>query len=128
MPKYNEIREVANNSTYESTFNRTKAISLSALDAANLINLANDLNGEEALEDVSLMLFDLQDETMRGMALESLLKFYANVRLLTKAINKSIKIWFLMIEILIVLGSLYASYLATRTSNSDKFFYDKWRT
>lgn len=30
-----------------------------------------------------------------------------------------------MIEILIVLGSLYASYLATRTSNSDKFFYDK---
>lgn len=92
MPKYNEIREVANNSTYESTFNRTKAISLSALDAANLINLANDLNGEEALEDVSLMLFDLQDETMRGMALESLLKFYANVRLLTKAINKSIKI------------------------------------
>lgn len=30
-----------------------------------------------------------------------------------------------MLEILIVLGSLYASYLATRTSKSDKFFYDK---
>lgn len=29
-----------------------------------------------------------------------------------------------MIEILIVLGSLYVSYLATRTSKSEKFFYD----
>lgn len=28
-----------------------------------------------------------------------------------------------MIEILIVLGSLYASYLVTRTSNSEPFFY-----
>lgn len=94
MPKYNEIREVANNSTYQSTSSRTKAISLSVSDANNILNLANDLNGEEALEDVSLMLFDLEDETMRGMALESILKFYANVRLLTKAINRSIKIWF----------------------------------
>lgn len=29
-----------------------------------------------------------------------------------------------MIEILIVLGSLYASYLVTRTSKSEKFFYE----
>lgn len=30
-----------------------------------------------------------------------------------------------MIEILIVLGSLYAGYLVTRTSSSEGFFYDK---
>lgn len=31
-----------------------------------------------------------------------------------------------MIEILIVLGSLYASYLVTRTSNSEPFFYNDY--
>lgn len=31
-----------------------------------------------------------------------------------------------MIEILIVLGSLYLGYLAIRTSNSEKFFYDDY--
>ena len=92
MPRTNEIREIANNSNYQSTSNRTKAISLSVYDAANIIDLANDLHGEEALEDVSLMLFDLEDENMRGMALESILKFYVNVRILTKAIHRSIKI------------------------------------
>ena len=92
MPRTNEIREIANNSNYQSTSNRTKAISLSVYDAANIIDLANDLQGEEALEDISLMLFDLEDENMRGMALESILKFYANVRILTKAIHRSIKI------------------------------------
>ena len=126
MPRTNEIREIANNSNYQSTSNRTKAISLSVYDAANIIDLANDLHGEEALEDISLMLFDLEDENMRGMALESILKFYANVRILTKAIHRSIKIWFPMIEILIVLGSLYASYLVTRTSKSEPFFYDNY--
>ena len=93
MPNFDEIREVANNSTYQSTSGRTTAIALSVSDANNILTLANDLNGEEALEDVSLMLFDLNDEAMRGMALESILKFYANVRLLTKAINRIIKIW-----------------------------------
>ena len=92
MPRTNEIREVANNSTYESTFNRTKAISLSVYDASNIIDLANDLKAEEALEDISLMLLNTNDEQMKGMALESLLKFYANVRVLTRAIKNSIKI------------------------------------
>ena len=109
-----------------STSNRTKAISLSVYDAANIIDLANNLQGEEALEDISLMLFDLEDENMRGMALESILKFYANVRILTKAIHRSIKIWLPMIEILIVLGSLYASYLVIRTSKSEPFFYNNY--
>lgn len=31
-----------------------------------------------------------------------------------------------MIEILIVLGSLYASYLATRTSKYEPFFYNDY--
>ena len=91
MPRINEIREVANNSTYKSTSNRTKAISLSVYDASNIVDLANDLHGEEALEDISLMLFDTSDEQMRGIALESILKFYANVRVLTKAINRTIQ-------------------------------------
>ena len=75
-----------------STSNRTKAISLSVLDASNIVDLANDLQGEEALEDLSLMLFDTTDEQMRGMALESILKFYANVRTLTKTINRTLKL------------------------------------
>lgn len=91
MPKYNEIREVANNSTYQSTFNRATTISLSVFDASNIVCLANDLHGEEALENISLMLFDSSDEQMRGLALESILKFYASVRLLTKSINEAIK-------------------------------------
>ena len=92
MPKFNEIREVANNSTYKSTSNRTKAISLSVSEASNIIDLANGLKGEEALEDISLMLFDTSDEQMRGMALESVLKFYANARVLTKVINRTLKL------------------------------------
>lgn len=75
-----------------STSNRTKAIYLSFLDASNIVDLANDLQGEEALEDLSLMLFDTEDEQMRGMALESILKFYANVRTLTKTINRTLKL------------------------------------
>lgn len=75
-----------------STSNRTKAISLSVYDALNIVNLANDLDGEEALEDISLMLFDLSDEQMRGIALESILKFYGNVRILTKTINRALKL------------------------------------
>ena len=31
-----------------------------------------------------------------------------------------------MIEIILVLGSLYASYLATRTSKSEPFFYNDY--
>ena len=31
-----------------------------------------------------------------------------------------------MIEILIVLGSLYLGYLATRTSKSEPFFYEDY--
>lgn len=91
MPKYNEIGAIANNSNYQSTSNRTKAISLSLFDASNIIDLANDLHGEEAIEDVSLMLSDINDEQMRGIALESILKFYANARILTKAINNALK-------------------------------------
>ena len=90
MPKYNEIRANANNSNIPSTSNRTKAISMSVYDASYIVDLANDLHGEEALEDISLMLFDTTDEQMRGIALESILKFYANVRVLTKAINRVI--------------------------------------
>lgn len=75
-----------------STSNRTKAISLSVYDALNIVSLANELDGEEALEDISLMLFDLSDEQMRGIALESILKFYGNVRTLTKAINRALKL------------------------------------
>lgn len=75
-----------------STSNRTKAISLSVFDAANIVDLANDLQGEEAIEDVTLLLSDATDEQLRGLALESMLKFYANVRILTKAINKALKI------------------------------------
>lgn len=92
MPNFNEIGAIANNSNYQSTSNRTKAISLSVLDASNIVDLANDLQGEEALEDLSLMLFDTSDEQMRGMALESILKFYASVRILTKAINRTLKL------------------------------------
>ena len=92
MPKTNEIRANVNNSSIQSTSNRTKAISLSVYDALNIVNLANELDGEEALEDISLMLFDLSDEQMRGMALESILKFYASVRILTKAINRTLKL------------------------------------
>ena len=91
MPKFDEIRANANNSTIPSTSNRTKAISLSVFDASNIVCLANDLHGEEALENVSLLLFDTSDEQMRGIALESILKFYASVRLLTKSINEAIK-------------------------------------
>lgn len=92
MPNFDEIRANANNSNIQSTSNRTKAISLSVLDASNIVDLANDLQGEEALEDLSLMLFDTTDEQMRGMALESILKFYANVRTLTKTINRTLKL------------------------------------
>lgn len=75
-----------------STSHRTKAISLSVYDVSNIVDLANDLHAEEALEDVSLMLFDTSDEQMRGMALESILKFYASVRILTKTINRTLKL------------------------------------
>ena len=92
MPNFDEIRKNVNNSNIPSTSNRTKAISLSVSEASNIIDLANDLKGEEALEDISLMLFDTSDEQMRGMALESILKFYANARVLTKVINKTIKL------------------------------------
>lgn len=92
MPNFNEIGAIANNSNYQSTSNRTKAISLSVFDASNIVDLANDLHGEEAIEDVTLLLSDATDEQLRGLALESMLKFYANVRILTKAINKALKI------------------------------------
>jgi hypothetical protein len=92
MPKYNEIGLIANNSNFQSTSDRTKVISLSLFDASHIIELANNLNGEEALENVSLLLIDSSDEQAKGMALESLLKFYANVRLLTKSLNHFIKL------------------------------------
>lgn len=92
MPKTMNLSEGQSIVTPSHTSHRTKAISLSVFDASNIIDLANDLHGEEALEDVSLMLSDFTDEQMRGIALESLMKFYANVRILTKAINNALKI------------------------------------
>lgn len=71
---------------------QTKTITLSLFDAANIKGMANSLCGEDALEDLSVMLHDAEDEQLRGMAVESILKFYANARTLTRVINDCIKI------------------------------------
>ena len=69
-----------------------KSVTLSAYDAANILHLTNDLQAEDALEDISCMLLDPSDEQMRGIALESVLKLYASIRTLTRVVNSSIKI------------------------------------
>ena len=71
---------------------QTKTVTISLFDAATIKDIANSLKGEDALEDLSIMLHDPEDEQLRGIALESVLKFYANARTLTRVINDHIKI------------------------------------
>ena len=65
----------------------TKTITISTFYAATIKDMANNLKGEEALENLAIMLNDTADEHMRGMAVESVLKFYANARVLAGYIN-----------------------------------------
>jgi len=74
-----------------STPYRAKTISLPELEFFNIVDLVNDLQGESALEDFALFLGDTSDEQLRGMAAESLLKFYANTRTVTALINRLLK-------------------------------------
>ena len=88
MPNFNGIREVANNSNYNSTLNRAKTISVSKLEAINILDLVNDLGGETAIEEFSIFLGDTSDEQLRGMAAESILRFYANTRILASLLTR----------------------------------------
>jgi len=92
MPTNNEIRAIANNSTYPSTSSRTKTITIQTIDASNIIDLANNLRGEDALEDLSILLSDPDDEQLKAITLESILRFYGNARVLTRVINDCIRI------------------------------------
>ena len=70
-----------------STSHRTKTISLSALEAANILELASDLKGEQAIEDYGIMLGDPSDEQLRGLSTESIIRFYSNVKSLVRLLN-----------------------------------------
>ena len=87
MPKYNEIGLIANNSNHQSTSNHTKVITLSLFDAANILDLANNLQGETAIEEYGLMISDPSDEQLRCLCSDAILKFYSNVRTLVHMIN-----------------------------------------
>ena len=65
-------------------------LSISAYDAENIVDLADCLQGEQALEDYGTMLSDPSDEQLRGLSNESILRFYANVRTLVQLINKTL--------------------------------------
>lgn len=71
---------------------QTKTITISTYFASTIKDIANNLGGEQALENLAVMLNDTADEHMRGMAVESVLKFYANARILAGIINDCIKI------------------------------------
>lgn len=68
----------------------TKTITIPAIIAANIVDMANDLRGETALEDYGIMISDPSDEQLRGISHESLLRFYVNAKTLTRYINREI--------------------------------------
>lgn len=70
--------------------NLQKTLSISAYDAANIIDLAGCLEGEQALEDYGTMLSDPSDEQLRGLSHESIIRFYSNVRTLVNLINRTL--------------------------------------
>lgn len=67
-----------------------ETLSISAYDAANIVDLAECLEGEKAIEDYGTMLGSPSDEQLRGLSNESILRFYANVRSLVHLINKTL--------------------------------------
>lgn len=91
MPTNNEIRAIANNSTYPSTSSHDTAITLSRYDAQSILDLAQDLHAEQALEDAAFIFNTIGEEDMKGEAARSLLKFYANVRVLVTCLNNKLK-------------------------------------
>lgn len=71
---------------------KTNTITITAYDAANILDLANNLKGEAAMEEYGIMLSDPSDEQLRGLSHEALLRFYANVRTLVRMINMQLDI------------------------------------
>lgn len=69
---------------------QSKTITLSVLDASNILDLASCLQGEQALEDYGVMLSDPSDEQLRGLSNESVLRFYSNVRTLVHMLNRTL--------------------------------------
>lgn len=69
---------------------QSKTITLSVLDADNILDLASCLQGEQALEDYGVMLSDPSDEQLRGLSNESVLRFYSNVRTLVHMLNRTL--------------------------------------
>ena len=88
MPKYNEIGANTNNSNVQSTSSHETALSVSKFDIRELIDLAKDLKGEEALTDYYSFFSNPKDTFSGEETLKSLMRFYANVRYLTQEINR----------------------------------------
>lgn len=64
-------------------------ITIDRFTANTIFYLADSLGGEQALEDFASILHEVEDEQSRGIASESLLKFYANARSLTAVLKQT---------------------------------------
>lgn len=87
MPKNNEMRVDANNSTVNSTSGHDTAtrhpiLSITRYDADDLMQTTLRLGGEEALERLGLLVRHPHEDFAAEQAMRSLLNYYANVRYL----------------------------------------------
>lgn len=89
MPKYNEIRVKANNSTLTTAPDSAKTVSVPQSLINDLLDLSSALKGEEAIEEL-IRFIDYPNDSETGVyALKAVVRFYSNVRFLVETIKET---------------------------------------
>lgn len=65
-------------------------VTVALFDAKYIIDFANELGGEQAIEDCVYLCDTSEDDIAKGCALQSLTTFYANVRNLVRMLNTNL--------------------------------------
>ena len=78
-----------NNTTITSATGSEETVSVSKSIIKDLLDLSSNLKGEEAVEEI-IRFIDYPNDSESGMyALRNLVRFYSNVRFLTKTIKET---------------------------------------
>lgn len=92
MPRTNENRVTANNSTHNFAPNSAKTVSVPQYLINDLLEISSSLKGEEAIEELIRFIDYPNDSESGTYALKAVVRSYSNVRYLTERIKEVVNL------------------------------------
>jgi len=92
MPRTNENRVKANNSTRDFAPSSAKTVSIPQYLINDLLEISSSLKGEEAIEELIRFIDYPNDSESGAYTLKAVVRFYSNVRYLTEKIKEVVNL------------------------------------